>query len=167
MVAGHVLRQQQEVVILLVLLHVAAAHGALPERLVGLDADEGADAGVAAGAEELDGAVHDAVVGEGQGGLAQAHGLLDQALDAPQPVEQRIFGVDVQVDEVVGHGVGHTTGVSQPCWSGSSPSTMPKKRAWIRSVMGPRLPLPTFMRSTERTGVISTAVPVKKISSAM
>ena len=33
------------------------------------------DVGVLAGAEELDGAVHDAVIGQGQGRLAQPLGL--------------------------------------------------------------------------------------------
>ena len=43
---------------------------------------------------------------------------------------------------------------------------MPKKCFWRAAVTGPRAPLPTGMRSIERTGVTSTAVPQKNASSA-
>lgn len=60
----------------------------------------------------------------------------------------------------------HLTGVIQPYRSGTSPRMMPKNWSWIVFVTSPREPLPTLILSTERTGVTSTAVPVKKISSA-
>ena len=78
--------------------------GAAVDRLVGLHADQRADALLLAGAEELDRAVHHAVIGQRQGRLAEALGFLDQVFDAPKAVEQRVFGVDVQMDKVVGHG---------------------------------------------------------------
>jgi hypothetical protein len=54
------------------------------------------------------------------------------------------------------------TGVNHPRLSGSSPRTTARNRSWIRSVTGPRRPLPTAIRSTLRIGVTSAAVPVKK-----
>ena len=47
------------------------------------------------------------------------------------------------------------------------PSNKPKNSFCSRSVIGPRLPSPTGILSTERTGVISAAVPVRNTSSAM
>ena len=76
-IARHVAGQQQQVVVLFVELRVAAAHGAAVGRLVGLHADQGADPLPLAGAEELDRAVHDAMIGQRQGRLAEALGLLD------------------------------------------------------------------------------------------
>ncbi len=61
----------------------------------------------------------------------------------------------------------HSTGVSQPKRSSSSPETMAKKRRWSSRATGPALPSPTGMRSTERMGVTSAADPVKNTSSAM
>src|SRR6185503_6450183 len=61
---------------------------------------------------------------------------------------------------------GVCTNWSQPCVSGASPRTIWKNRCWIASVTGPRRPRPTLIRSTDRIGVTSTAVPTKNISSA-
>src|SRR6185369_6358285 len=58
-----------------------------------------------------------------------------------------------------------STGVSQPCRSTVVPSNRPKNAFCNARVTGPGLPVPTGLRSTERTGVISAAVPVRKISS--
>ena len=58
-------------------------------------------------------------------------------------------------------------GSSQFQRSTVEPSNRPKKSFCKRSVIGPRLPSPTVILSTERTGVISAAVPVRKTSSAM
>ena len=60
-----------------------------------------------------------------------------------------------------------STGSSQPYLSGVAPVNRPKNAFCSFSVTGPRRPLPTVMRSTERMGVISAAVPVKNSSSAM
>src|SRR3954468_6727479 len=51
-------------------------------------------------------------------------------------------------------------GVSQPRVSGVLPSNRPKKAFCSARVISPGLPAPTGLRSTERTGVISAAVPV-------
>ena len=50
--------------------------------------------------------------------------------------------------------------------SGAVPATMSMKRFWMAPVTGPRVPAPTVIRSTDRIGVISTAVPAKNTSSA-
>ncbi len=71
---------------------------------IGLDADHRADPGAFARAEEGDHAVHGAMVGERQGRLSQPLGALDQLFDAAKAVEQRKLRVDVEVDEVFGHG---------------------------------------------------------------
>src|SRR6185437_8680269 len=59
-----------------------------------------------------------------------------------------------------------STNASQCSLSAVVPENSPKKACCSRSVMGPRRPLPTGMRSTERIGVTSAAVPVKNSSSA-
>jgi len=59
------------------------------------------------------------------------------------------------------------TAVNQPCLSSSSPLVIPKNARCSASVIGPRRPAPICTPSTERIGVISAAVPVKKSSSAM
>lgn len=57
--------------------------------------------------------------------------------------------------------------VSHPYLSGDSPRQMARYSFCSFSVIGPRLPSPTWILSTERTGVTSEAVPVKKISLAV
>ena len=61
------------------------------------------------------------------------------------------------------------TYVSHAAFSGAgrSPLIMAKNDSCRRLVMCPRLPSPTVILSTERIGVISAAVPVKKSSSQM
>src|ERR1700730_470998 len=62
---------------------------------------------------------------------------------------------------------GLLTGVSQLCRSGLLPLVSAKNSSCSLRVMGPATPLPTRILSTERLGVISTAVPQKKTSSTM
>jgi hypothetical protein len=69
-----------------------------------------------------------------------------------------------QLNNSLGHG---QTFVSQWAYFGLRPLTMSKNALWIFSVIGPREPLPSSMRSSSRIGVTSAAVPVKKASSAM
>ena len=77
---------------------------------IGLDADHRADPGAFARAEEGDHAVHGAMVGKRQGRLPQPLGALDQLFDAAKAVEKRKLRVDVEVDEVFGHGRVRVTG---------------------------------------------------------
>ena len=58
------------------------------------------------------------------------------------------------------------TYVSQGPGAGRAPLVMSKKTCWMCAVIVPRVPVPILMRSTERIGVISAAVPVKNSSSA-
>ena len=69
---------------------------------IDLTADDGLDPLRLAGPVKVDDAVHVAVVGNGDGGLAQLLDPLGQLRDAAGPVQEGVFGVDVQVGE--GHG---------------------------------------------------------------
>src|SRR6266436_6470495 len=64
-------------------------------------------------------------------------------------------------------GLGAFTAESQPWRSCLLPLVIAKNSFCSFSVMGPRKPRPIWIRSIERTGVISTAVPEKNTSSAM
>ena len=70
-------------------------------RHVGLHPDDRLDAGRLGGRVELVDAEHVAVVGDRQGGLAQALGLGHVVLDLSGTVQHGVVGVDVKVDEVV------------------------------------------------------------------
>ena len=98
-VARAVARQEEDVVGLCVELGVPILHAAGGQ--VALHADDGLDAGLCRGPVEVDDAVHDAVVGEGKGGLPQFHGASHQLWDPAQTVKQGIFRMYVQVNERV------------------------------------------------------------------
>jgi len=68
---------------------------------VGLHPDDRLDTDGLGGRVELVGTEHVAVVGDRQGGLAQALGLGHVVLDLSGAVQHRVVGVDVEVDEVV------------------------------------------------------------------
>src|SRR3989304_3766145 len=106
-----VLRQERHVVRLLAcpepgrrivrLLRVAGAAGD-----VRLDADDRLDAARLRLLVELDGAVEDAVVRQADRLLAELLGAAHEERDAREAVEQRVFGVEVQVSEHQGSGQG-------------------------------------------------------------
>ena len=73
--------------------------GALPGGHIHLAADDGLDPLRLARLVEVHHAVHDAVVGDGHGALAQLLHPLDQQGNAAGPVQQGIFGMDMQVDK--------------------------------------------------------------------
>ena len=104
-IAGGVLRQQQQVMI-----HVAsAAAGFLfqpaARRDIDFAADDGFDAFFAGSLIEINDAVHGAVVGDGQCGEFQFMGLVHQPVQPAGAVEQRILGVQVEMNKVrVRHG---------------------------------------------------------------
>ena len=68
-------------------------------RQVGLQPDDRLDPRGLGGVVELDHPEHGAVIGERQGGHAHLVGALDQLLDVAEAIKQRVFGVDVQMDE--------------------------------------------------------------------
>ena len=96
-IAGLVLGQQKEMGALAVELRVAVGHA--PGGHVGLDADDRLDGVVLTSLVEGHDAIHDAVIGQGQGRLVELPGPLSQLVDAAQAVEQRIFGMNVEMDE--------------------------------------------------------------------
>ena len=103
MVAHVVLREQHQMVI--DVAHTGA--GLLVQPAAGSDvdlaADDGLDAGLLRGVVELDRAEHVPVVGHRERRELEGGGLGHQAVQAARRVEQRILGVQVQMDEV-GHG---------------------------------------------------------------
>ncbi len=98
-VAGLVLGQQQHVVAGFVELGVFVAHAAAGQ--VGFDADDGFDACFFGGTVKFEGAIHRAVVGEGDGRLPQFRRSPHQIIHPAQPVEQGVFAVAVQVDKLL------------------------------------------------------------------
>ena len=66
---------------------------------VGLGADDRRDAAFAALLVEVEDAVHVAVIGDRQSGLAVGHRGGDQVADPRRSVEHRVLGVGVQVHE--------------------------------------------------------------------
>ena len=106
-VAGLVLRQEREVVVLLLVL-AGVPLEPRARRDVGLDADDRLDAGGAPGLEEAERAEHGAVIRDGHRGHAVARGLREDGrsvgmelrrLDPGGAVQQRVLGVDVEVNE--------------------------------------------------------------------
>ena len=92
--AGAVAGQQRQVVALVA--HLLALVAVVHE--VGLEAQDRLHAVLAARLVELDRAVQDAVVGEPQRGHAELGGAGRELLDLAGAVEQRILGMDVQMD---------------------------------------------------------------------
>ncbi len=98
LIADLVLRQQQQVVTLAIDLGIAIGHAPLGQ--VRLDADDRLDADLLAGPIELDRRVHGPVVRDGERWHVQLARALGQLRDAAQPVQQRIFAMHVQMNEV-------------------------------------------------------------------
>ena len=69
-----------------------------------LIADDRLDAGLTAELEQLDGAVHHAVIGEGQGGHAQLHCPLHHLRQLAGPIEEAVVAVVVERNEGQGGG---------------------------------------------------------------
>jgi hypothetical protein len=62
---------------------------------IDLAAEDRLDPVLAAGCGQLDRAVHHAVVGQAECGLAKRRGALGQRVDLARPIEQRVLRVDV------------------------------------------------------------------------
>ena len=102
LIAAHIFRQQQQVMRVAVEAGVAVGHATL--RQVGFHADDWLDAGVRAGAIEIQDAEHDAVVGDSQRRHVQRLCPRDQVLDAALSIQQRKLAMHMQVYEVAAHG---------------------------------------------------------------
>ena len=103
-----VLRDQRQVVA----LDLALADGAVVDE-VRLEAQDRLDVVLLAGLVELDGAVHDAVIGQAQRRLAELGGARRELVDLAGAVEQRVLGMDVEMGAAGGRH-GHQT----RCWVG-------------------------------------------------
>ena len=98
-VAGVIGGEQRQVVA----LTAPAGHFLAGE--VDLAAENRLDAVTLGGLVHLDRAAHHAVVGERERRLAEGRGALGKGVDVACPVEQRVLGVDVQMDAgLVAHG---------------------------------------------------------------
>ncbi len=85
-------REQRQVVA----LDLAVAHRAVVDE-VRLEPQQRLDAVLLGRLVELHGAVHDAVVGQPDGGLVIGRGALGQLVDVAGSVEERVLGVDVEM----------------------------------------------------------------------
>ena len=89
---GIVLGEQRQVVALVLdRLGLAVVHE------IGLEAQNRLDSVLLAGLVELDRAIHDPVIGEPEGRLAELRGPLRQGVDFARAIEQRVFAVDMQM----------------------------------------------------------------------
>ena len=107
-VAGVVTRKEGEVRVALLLCVAVVGE-------VDLAADDRLDAGSLGRLEELHGARHGAVIGERDRRHLELGSARDKVGNPARPVENRVLGVDVQVDE---GGLGHREGHSTPASGG-------------------------------------------------
>ena len=96
-VAGLILAQQDQMVVAVDLVHLVKTGAG---SYIDFTADDGLDARLFGCLIELHTAVHDAVVGAGNGGLAAFLDAVHQLVDAAGTVQQTVFRMDVQVDKV-------------------------------------------------------------------
>ena len=83
---------------------VTPLHGPAELGDIGLDAQEWLDTLLLAGARKLDDAVHGPVIGQRQGRLPHFGGAFGQPGGLTHAIEQGVFGVNVEMDEWIGHG---------------------------------------------------------------
>ena len=95
LIAGLILRQQDEMAILPVQLPLldSVATG----RHIGLHAYDRLDPLLLAFPIKIDDAVHDPVIRDSHGGLAQGFGSRHQGRDAGRSIQQRVLGMDMQM----------------------------------------------------------------------
>ena len=67
---------------------------------VGLHPHDGLDAGLGRLLVEVEGPIHIAVVGDGDGAHAELGGALDQILHPDRAVEKRVLGVQMQMSKI-------------------------------------------------------------------
>ena len=97
LIAGGIFSQQQHVRGSFIQLGVTVGH--TPGRHVGFQADNGLNPGRFGGIEKFDHPKHGAVIGQGHRRHTQFLDAFDQFLEIAEAVQQRIFGMDVQVDK--------------------------------------------------------------------
>ena len=103
-----------------------------------LTPDDGGDPLLQTGVIEVDGAVHHAVIGHGGMRKAKLLKALGQGLDAVGPVQEAVFGMQMQMGE--GHGCLLWAGASNrspaSCWGHCRPF-LPARRQWPAGFRGP------------------------------
>ena len=97
LIPGLILGQQDEVGVVPIRLPLLDGIG--PMGNVGLHAQDGLDPLLLALPIEIDDAVHDPMVRDGKGRLAQSLCPGDQSWDAGRPIQQGILGMDMQMHE--------------------------------------------------------------------
>ncbi len=115
--------QQRQVVAL-----VANGLGGDVVHEIRLQAEDRLDPVLAAGLEVLDRAVHDAVIGQAEGGLAEGRGALGESVDPAGAVEHGVLGVDVEMGErqglaILGSGADGEARLSALCGPRSIPGS--------------------------------------------
>ncbi len=103
-VAGFVFGEDEEVVVLGVGVGVLAEVG-LFFADVELAAEDGLEALLVHGVEEMDGAVDVAVVGDGGGGLTNFGEVLGELVDVAGTVQEGVVGVEMEVRELSCHSI--------------------------------------------------------------
>ena len=96
-VTGLVFAQQDQMVVAVDLVHLVKASAG---RHIDFAADNGLDARLFCRLVELQAAVHDAVVGAGNGGLSALLYPVHQLVDAAGSVQEAVLRMDMQVDKV-------------------------------------------------------------------
>ena len=107
-------------------LFASRAIEAPARRDVGLAAEDRREPELARGVVELHRAVHHAVIGQRDRRRSFFGGAPAEAVDPAGPVEKRVLGVDVQMDELT-HGRSRTTGHSDVYRKRTRPAT-PRRR---------------------------------------
>src|SRR5205814_9431847 len=96
LVPGEIAHEHGKVVGALVAAVLAAALGVLAGRDVELASQDRLDAGLLPGEIEVDAAEQVAVIGQRDRGELEVFGFFDELLELGGPVEQAVFGVDVE-----------------------------------------------------------------------
>ena len=97
LVAGHILRQQQQVAGFLIQLGIAIGHATCSQ--VGFNSHDRFDARLGGGIVEFHHSEHGPVVGKRQGWHAHFLGALDHLFYVAESIQQGIFRVDVKVNK--------------------------------------------------------------------
>jgi hypothetical protein len=74
---------------------------------IGFAAEDALHLGLLGGHVEVDGSVQISMVRHGHGGHFQLLHTLHERVDAHGSVEERVFGVQVEMDEGIGHSAGN------------------------------------------------------------
>ncbi len=97
LVPGLIFRQEHQVAGFFVVLGNAVMHP--PRGEITLYPDDRLDSRFFGSVVEIDHPKHGAVIGDRDGGHAHLLGALNQLVDVAETIQNRVFGVDVKMDE--------------------------------------------------------------------